>query len=62
MFRVAKDRLSGGKSLAFAVQKTVFWEAKHICLGNKGGVKGEWKGSGGDDRGLMGSVKTKIAF
>ena len=42
MFRGAKDGLSGGESLAFAVQKTVFWKVKHICFA----VKGEWKGSG----------------
>ena len=32
MFRGAKAKLSGGESLAFGVQKTVFCEVKHISF------------------------------
>ena len=41
MFRGAKAKLSGGESLAFGVQKTVFCEVKHICFAFERGVKGE---------------------
>ena len=44
MFRVAKAKLSGGESLAFRVQKTVFWKVKDIYFAFEGGVKGELKG------------------
>ena len=35
-FRGAKDKLSGGESLAFGLQKTVFCKAKDICFAFKG--------------------------
>ena len=61
MFRGAKAKLSGGESLAFGVQKTVFCEVKHICFAFERGVKGELKGSERDKRGAKRNVKSGMA-